>query len=325
MSEQETVITGAESPKGKRRRRTVRRISVILLLAVAAVFLIGWALVYGYNNVSLMDDETFARRLESAIENGRDWVEQYQDEILNKKNIALIRMLQDADKMHSEPVYEQIVKTFMSRRLRPSCWKALIDPNWPVLPRDLNQTIEREYTDNKWILYTLAPEKAKITPEQMGLFDPDRWQGRQLTHQLWALIHLRERHGGDKKLDELIEHLCDRIGGSLRFDVAVVDMYIQKVAFVLKAGLPEKINRRWIERIITDQRSDGGWNDKWFVFTSRRRPSLSPRQPPSDQHPTAQALWLLYQVKYRYPEEFGLAEQPAGDRRKMPGGTIWKP
>ena len=87
----------------------------------------------------------------------------------------------------------------------------------------------------------------------MGLLDADRWQARQLTHQLRALIHLRQRYGENKKLDELIEHLCDRIRSSLRFDVSVVDIYIQKVAFVLMAALPEKVNRRWIERIITNK------------------------------------------------------------------------
>ncbi len=308
MSAQEVVTADADSTAGKRWRRAILKIAAITLPAATAAFLLTWALVYGYNNISLMNNETFAQSLETAIENGRGWVQHHQDEILNKKNVALIRMLQDANKMHSERAYEQIVKAFLSRSLRPACWKSLLDPNRPVSQWLLNQTIEREHIDNKWILYSLAPEKANVTAEQIGLFDADRWQARQLTHQLWALIHLRQRGGEDKKLDELIEHLCDRLRSSLRFDVAVVDIYIQKVAFVLMAGLPEKINRRWIERIITNQRPDGGWNDKWLVFTSKRRPGFSLHQSPGNQHATVQALWLLYQVKYRYAKEFGLGE-----------------
>lgn len=295
MSEQEVPATKAESSVRKRRRHRLLKIAAIVLLATTAVFLVGWGLVYSYNNVSPADDETFARRLETAIENGRGWVQQHRDEILDRGNIALMRMLQDANSMHPEPLYDEIVKTFLAGMPAASCWRVLLEPEHLVLPWDLNRNIEREFIDNKWILYALAPEKAKVTAEEIKLFDADRWQRRKLTHQLWALIHLRQRHGGDKKLDGLIEHLCDRISWSQRFDIAVVDIYIQKVAFILMAGFPEKINRRWIERIITNQRTDVGWNDKWFVFRSRRRPSFSLRQPPSNQHASIQAVWMLYQ------------------------------
>jgi hypothetical protein len=85
-----------------------------------------------------------------------------------------------------------------------------------------------------------------------------------------------------------------------------VDIYIQKIAFVLYAGYPEKIRRRWVERVTANQRTDGGWNDRWLCFDSRKRPVFSLKQSSSDQHATVQALWLLCQVKYRYPEYFGL-------------------
>jgi hypothetical protein len=175
---------------------------------------------------------------------------------------------------------------------------------------ELNLTIEKESIDNKWVLYAIATEQAKITPQEMHLFDRQRWQRRQLTHQLNALVTLKKRSGKpDEKLDEIIEHLCERLSSELVFDMAVVDIYIQKVAFVLRASHPEKIRVRWVERMIDNQLSDGGWNDKWFCFTSNRRPVFDFAAPPSNQHATIQALTALYLVKYRYPEQFGLKKK----------------
>ena len=88
-----------------------------------------------------------------------------------------------------------------------------------------------------------------------------------------------------------------------------MDIYIQKVTFVLRAGHPEKIRRRWIERIIENQREDGGWNDRWFCFTSGRRPVFKAPVPLSDQHATLQAITALYMVRYKYPEYYGLKKQ----------------
>jgi len=284
------------------------KIAIIFLSVTIVVLFVGGLVMYAYNNLSLKNDQTFARDITTAIENARMWVEIHQKEILTKRNIALIRMLQDINTMHPDQLYSGIVDSFMVGPSHPDCWKRLLDPNYPVTSSELNKTIEQEYIDNKWILYAIAPEEANVTPQQIRLFDSERWQSRQLTHQLWALMHLRQTQGPDDELDRLIEHLCDRITSSLRFDIAVVDIYIQKVAFVLKAGFGHKIRRCWVEKIITNQQSDGGWNDKWFIFTSNRWPTLNLSRPSSNQHATIQALWLLYQVKYRYPKQFGLSD-----------------
>ncbi len=155
--------------------------------------------------------------------------------------------------------------------------------------------------DNRWLLYSFAPDQAELDAEDLeGLFDADRWHGRKLTHQLISLTRLHEDGGAPPGSEETIAKLCRRLAGQLRLDIAVVDIYIQKIAFVLDAGHGEMINRRWVERVIENQRPDGGWNDRWLrVFTSYRRPALDLADPPSNQHATIQALWLLYQVKYR--------------------------
>ena len=278
-------------------------IAGIVTVAFAAILALG---TLAYNNISLAGDETFAKRIDAAIEKGLAWTESNKQTILKRRNVGLIKMLNEIENLRATPVFSDIITSFMATPVRPKCWKRLVDPNWPVDKIELNIAIKKEYLDNKWVLYAIAPDKAQIRPEEVHLFDPQRWRGRKLTHQLDALITLRKAKGANEELDKLIEHLSSRITSELIFDVAVVDLYIQKVTFLLRAGLPHKIRRRWIERIIENQSPDGGWNDRWFCLTSKRRPVFEFGSPPSNQHATIQALTALYLARYRYPEHFGL-------------------
>jgi hypothetical protein len=292
------------SSEPRRRRRRWRR---VLIVIVATAILIAAGL-YGYNNVSLMSDASFSRLIDAAIERSAQWVASHKSDIYQWNNIALTRMLQDCETMHSDPRIKEIVDYSLKLPMNPDCWKRLIEPDHFVRSYEINDLIEKEPIDNKWILYAIAPEKATLEKDAMnGLFDSRRWNNRQLTHQLWALIHLRRSQGDKEKTVAAIDGVSRRLAGQLQFDLAVVDIYIQKIVFTLFAGHPEYIHQRWIERVITAQRDDGGWNDRWgLFFQSRRRPAFDFANPASDQHATIQALWLLYQVKYRYADRYGV-------------------
>jgi hypothetical protein len=273
---------------------------VVLVCAIVAALLIN-------NNISFSADQDFQKRLDAAIEKSLTWTQNHRETILKKRNIALIKMLREIETLSPTPLISDITGNFMATPTRPRCWKRLIDPNWPVDETELNITIKRESLDNKWVLYAIAPDKAKVTPEELGMFDPERWQQRKLTHQLDALLMLSKTTGPSEDLDKLIEHLCHRLSKQLTYDIAVVDIYIQKVTFILRAGFPQEIRRRWVERIIANQLPDGGWNDRWLCLTSdSNKPIFALHQPASDQHATLQALTMLYLVRYKYPEHFGL-------------------
>ncbi|MFA5252260.1 MAG: hypothetical protein WC454_06730, partial [Phycisphaerae bacterium] len=275
--------------------------AVLALTVLIAIFGMG-ALIH--NNVSFTSDEVFTTQVDAAIKSAEKWVSGNREDILKKKNIGLLKMLRECDELKANPVFEGIVRSFLAARGKPECWKRLVDPNWPVNEQELNRAIENENIDNKWSLYAIAPEKAKITPEEMHLFEPERWSRRKLAHQLDALTTLRKTKGATEQLDELIEHLCNRVSNELFFDVLKVD--IGQVGFVLRAGFPEEINRRWVERIVYSQLPDGGWNNKRSCFVWGRRSVFDFSLPSGNQHDTILALTVLYLVKYQYPEHFGL-------------------
>lgn len=291
----------------EKKRRILRKavITILALIVLAGILYTGFLI---YNNVSFYNDASFAKQIDKAITQAENWVDEHRIHILTKKNTALLTMLRECNDVKSQPIFEDIVKTFLNLpHYGGRCWKREIDPNWPTNEYEVNKIFEEETViDYKWLMYAIAPDQVRTTPEKIHLFEPDRWQRRQLTHQLFALTALRNRKGANEELDKLIEHLCSRLSLELVFDVAVVDIYIQKVAFVLNAGFPKKIRRRWVERIIDNQLPDGGWNDRWFFLQSGRRPILGLEQPAGNQHATVQAVLVLYMIRYQYPEHFGL-------------------
>ncbi len=313
MKKQEPIEIKDTKKRSVLRKIVFAGLGLFVFIAVSAIAAIA------YNNISLWSDASFARRLDSAISRSEKWVEDNRLIILKERNVALITMLRECNDLKPNPSFRSIVESFLNEPMThySRCWKSEVDPNRPIDKLELNTAIAKDYIDNKWTLYAIAPDKATVNPEELGLFDAERWHRRQLTHQLFALTILRDRHpaspsaraeagGSTERLDKLIEHLCGRLNSNTTFSVPVVDIYIQRVTFVLRAGLPQGVRRRWIERIIANQQSDGGWNDRWLCFTTvRRKPIFSLTETPSDQHATAQAVLALYLVKYRYPEQFG--------------------
>jgi len=283
----------------------------LLLIGSVSLFIVFCILlnllVLVWDNVSLKSDRSFTNSLDKSLERARLWILSNRRTVLGSPNIALLKMLDECNQLNKDSQIEEIVNTFMLTPASPDCWKALIDPNHFINSRELNETFKDANIDSKWVLHIISKENLDTSLEKLGLFDAGRWKKRQLNNQLWALIHLRERTKNDSKIDRLVNHLTDRLKKELTFDTAVVDIYIQKIAFTLRAGFPEKIRRRWIERVIADQSKDGGWNDQWFWYRSGRRPAL--KSLPSNQHATIQAYWLLCQVKYKYPDYFGVPKE----------------
>jgi len=305
---QEQVSIDCQKGGSKRRRVFLRRAFYTAIGVAAFLFIFVCAMLI-YNNVSFYSDEDFARRLDVSIDKAERWVDAHRSDILTEGNDHLLLMLKECSELRHNESFEEIVKSFLDQPIShySRCWKREVDPNWPVSAAEIKREVNGVAVDYKWMLYAVARQEAGINPEKIGLFDRQRWHRRQLTHQVFALTLLRDRYGSDKLRDELLEHLCERVRGDLNLNIAVVDIYIQRATFVLRAGFPQKIRRRWIERIIDNQQSDGGWNDRWLCFTTTRRKLIFDfSETPSHQHATLQAIAALYLVKYRYPEQFGL-------------------
>ena len=70
------------------KRRWLKRFVVGCLVFPVVVA----GLLYGYNNVSLMGEEAFGRRVDEGIAGGHRWVAAHRDALLAEGKIAVFRM-----------------------------------------------------------------------------------------------------------------------------------------------------------------------------------------------------------------------------------------
>ncbi|MBK7927299.1 MAG: hypothetical protein IPJ98_07325 [Bryobacterales bacterium] len=116
-----------------------------------------------------------------------------------------------------------------------------------------------------------------------------------------------------------IRHLAERVAGEAVLDFRITDMYLQRVAFVLYAGHPDLIPPRWVDRVLSGQQADGGWNWAWYGWGPRFFHLRIPEDR-SSAHPTVQGLWILHMLRYRYPSgrSATTANEHASSRNPFP-------
>jgi hypothetical protein len=277
-------------------------------IAIVVVVAGAYGLAYANHNIARLNDAEFAAALDQAIERGRAWVRQNRDmSPMQYNNPPMYFFLDDMDRMSPEPEFAARVREFLDRSLPENSWKHLIDARRPVLVRELNGLLPGTLLEYRWVIYALDPQHVALAPDEVaGLFETERWHGLTLAHQLWALCHLRRFTADPRLTPELLNRLCQRIANEHARDLVLTKLHSERIGFILMAGQPGRINRRWVERLIANQRADGGWNDRLYAFTL----PTPLRDRPSDEHDTLVTLWTLHQVRYRYGAQFGVPRAP---------------
>ena len=153
----------------------------------------------------------------------------------------------------------------------------------------------------RWIAFALAPKEYPLSEEDNASFvSPTRHHRVDLTHQLLALLILRDRGQVNDNHDELIDTLCDRIASECAWDFRVTDLYLQRVAFLLAAERDDLIKRRWVERILANQQPNGGFLKSWYGLGPGRF-EVRFGKAATTRHATVQGVWILVMLKNRFP------------------------
>jgi hypothetical protein len=303
--------SGAEAPRQESgqaqsntpaRSRPTRKpgwrwLSGLLLVAAA-----GSALLILNNNVSLSrpSSEAFALQLERATERGTNWLDAHTAAIA--RNAALVYMVVDMAGMSGNIRLRRLVDRYLQNPFLPSdIWRRMVDEKAEIRPptrAELDSWAEYQ----RWMAYGVAPNLVPLADTQRAdMFSTDKYIWGKRTHQLLALILYRKHGGNSQAVNNLINHLCEGIAFEANWDIRVTDLYLQRIAFLLAAGRPDVVKRRWVERILAGQEEDGGWKESWhgwgpglFAF------NVNDRWP--TDHATVQGMWIVYMLKYRYPE-----------------------
>lgn len=254
----------------------------------------GGAVLNNNFSVGRTPKREFVERLERAIDLSREWLL-----VTGKEdNEYLLYMLRDAIRISHDEKLEQTY-TAVKRR-RPGPWLRLVDPELPFVNPGAEER-KKLSPYHLWTLHAISHRSFGLSESETAeMLSPDRARLGRATHQVLALVLLKEYTGADAKVDGVIDAVCRRIATEAAIDFRVTDLYLQRIAFLLAAGHPELVKPRWVERMLAAQETDGGWYWGWYGW--QVTPYAFSLEDKTDGHPTIQAMWAMYLLKSRYPE-----------------------
>jgi hypothetical protein len=302
MASTPQMTSAAEPPK---KSLVGRLITGAVIVVLAFVLVAAFAVINNNHSFHQTSREELTARINHAIDTSTQWIVQQPD---IQGNPPLMFMIGDMAEMSGDPRLKDYIKSYLaSPRVkvpgRPVTWYYAhwADPSVPLPALTAEQVPHLGWQDS-WFTYGTAPDKVELPPEdQANLFSPDKYNwGIRLHLQLIALDMYRHYNGSSPKLDAVLVPVTEGVARDAYWDFRVSDSYPQRSAFLLAAGRPDLVKKRWIERILDRQNPDGSWDYCWYGWC---RGVLEFSLSGGDQgHTTVQAAWALYQLKYRYPE-----------------------
>jgi len=247
------------------------------------------------------------------------WLKTHESDVLNAPNVMLWRMVRDAAYIGGDP-YLNALYNSAYERYRDSGWSANF---WgPILAPGTQMASDIRIGDisgfpdyNKFFMYAatcseglaseaavqrqMSPTLCSVFPTMSNLFHP-----ACSTHQLMGFMLMREhRCTGTVDVDLRISLLQQRIVRELNVDFRVTDVYLQRVLMLYWTGAANLVQPVWLNKVLKQQRTDGGWSDQhtiaelWgdqiLAFGGYDSSFVTMRQAPSNFHATAQGILLL--------------------------------
>jgi len=276
-----------------------------LRCAALALFVVLLALLNNNYSLRRMPRKEFRARLDHSIDASTNWLSS-QREMLG--NASLMFMVVDMEKLSGDPRLRRLLEEyrkseFVADTTRPfsAVWARMAGLPTPVPTLDFTQVPANDVVEILWDAYAVAPDKVMISRAQReNMFSPTRFSWGRRTHQLLALDMYRHYNGASPDLARTLNHLAEKVARDAHFDLRVNDSYPQRSAFVLAAGRPDLVRPRWIERLLDYQHPDGSWSSCWYHWCKGVLEFRAQDVDPA--HTTIQAAWLLYMLKYRFPQ-----------------------
>jgi hypothetical protein len=282
----------------------------LLCLLVAGLLVVGIAWLNNNSSLPPVSRAEFSRELDNAMTTSRAWVVDVGEghSVFNNtesvallQNAALLHMVADCARLSGDQRLQSLAKSYFRMVATPGWFGRMVDPSCRFeRPPDKSLSSFDDY--QRWFLHAIAPGDFPLSPEdRRDMFSPEKYRTGSATHQLFALYLYRIHNGTTPDLDRLIRRTSARIASEASIDFRVTDLYLQRIAFLLAAGQPDLVKRRWVERALAAQQPNGGWLGSWYGWQPKpfrfRFAEVS-----STSHPTAQGMWMVYMLKYRYPQ-----------------------
>jgi hypothetical protein len=292
----------ADPPQPSLKPSRARRLwSALWVTFVALAVLVVCTLVYNNHSWSSQTRAQFDAQLDASLDRAIVWIAANPE--LSLKNPSVMYMIADMAKMSGDPRLEALLDAYREKLQHPTdifdlIWIRIPDRNHPM-PLISSARLRGEAYERIWDAYAVAAGNLQISnADHADMFSPTKYVWGVRQHQLLALVMYRDFNGSDHRLDSTINYLSEKIARDAHYDFRVSDSYIQRTTFVLAAGRPDLIRRRWVERILDNQMPDGSWKYCWYGWCR----GIFEFNMTNPGHPTVQAAWALTMLKYRYPQ-----------------------
>ena len=283
-------------------KKTIR-----IFIFIVGIPLLLLALAIAHNNFG--EAEYTQKELTIAFNQSINWLQQNNRVIQNDHNSMLWWMLiQAADKQNNATLNTIIAqyKADNVARYQNSPWSYLItgqsDAHISIyslgnMP-DYNMQFVYAFSCSRSLAYE---DIIKIQNQTDFCWRHHPVSPACTTHQMMGFRFMQRTGCEDPQIvTERIHTLSNYIKQQSTYDFRVVDVYLQRVLMQLDSDNKNKINPRWVKRILLAQHADGGWGDfqpliplgdgKYFGFHAK---GVEVRKPESTFHATAQGIWIL--------------------------------
>ncbi len=284
--------------------RRIIKITTAFLILVTGIY----GLLFYQNNRSVapVDKAVIAQ----GYERGVSWMLTHREQLLRDGNSMLWWMLGESAQLTGDVRVQQLYDEYrknLDRHAPYSVWQAFFRPeqfrNTKFSAAEYVSLVEYQ----QYFLYALTcSEQLAQEPLIAAQNHPDFcWSGSRIirpacvTHQMMGFRMAQRNRCAIDHLDAHIASLQNTIEKQLRFDPRVVDVYIQRVLMLVDSGARDRVDARWLQRVLDAQRPDGGWSDmqplipvgggKYLGFDAN---GLTVGAPVSNFHATAQGVLL---------------------------------
>lgn len=260
-----------------------------------------------HNNVG--NNDYTRNDIQTAYQHSIQWLQQNNHRIQNDHNSMLWWMLLQANAIQPDTQLDNIIQQYKNSqadRYRNSPWSYLItgqqNSNFSIY------SLGGMPDYNLHFIYAMNCSRALAREDIIQQQNRSDFCWRQhpvspacITHQMMGFRFLQRTQCEDPEMvSSGIKTLSRYIEKQSTYDFRVVDVYLQRVLMQLDSGNKNKINPRWIKRILQNQNDDGGWDDfqplipvgnnRYFGFTNK---GVGIRSTESTFHATAQGVWLM--------------------------------
>lgn len=277
---------------------------LLILILIPCLVLLGFITNNNFGSKKYTKEE-----LKTSHEAALKWLFDNKEAVYKDTNPILWAMLGQTAQMTQNYHLGLFVKNYLAKQRTNysfSPWSTVL--GGPALPINVDQLLSYNLPHySLYLIYGSSCNKdlgeldiIKRQHETNYCLSPSTFTPECMTYQAMGMLYAQNTQCKEpSNTQEKIQSLAKQIKLQSIIDFRVVNVYLQRQLVLLQTGNYDKINQRWIKRILDNQGKDGGWNgfeplipvgnDKYIGFTKR---SISMKKDNSTLHATAQGIML---------------------------------